>query len=96
MIFNEQDRQEGLERRSSPVILSAAKDLSRRAPRSFAALRMTTYDRTWSGKFIIAPWGGEGIPHVPMNLLICIITLVVCHHNRSNLLPLMIAPKAEE
>jgi hypothetical protein len=48
------------------------------------------------GARFIAPWGGEGIPHVPMNLLICIIAPVACHHIRYHLLHLIIAPRAEE
>jgi hypothetical protein len=36
-------------------MLSAAKHLTRRPPRCFAALSMTTHSRFWSVTFIIVP-----------------------------------------
>jgi hypothetical protein len=55
MTFHKQDRQ-------WIVMLSAAKHLTRRPPRCFAALSMTPLDRFWSFTFIIGSYkSGIGV-----------------------------------
>ncbi len=66
MNVNDQNRSRDviLSARSRVVMLSAAKHLTRRPPRCFAALSMTTLDRFWSFTFIIGGGRDQSAPTV--------------------------------